>query len=945
MRAARILGVLCLLPAFAAAGWAIQESDSTSQPPAGLASATPAETTKAQVSVPPLIKFTGVLKDLTGKPLVGPVDLTFSLYEEQEGGEPLWWESQAVLADPQGRYTVLLGATGDKGMPRQLFESAQARWLGVQVHGLPESPRVMLVSVPYALKAGDAETLGGKPVSAFMLAGEEGNPGSSIASQPTTSGSSSKGLKQPRSSAALTTATIVGAGTANFLAKFLDASTIGDSVLYENMGNIGVGTTAATERLQVNGNIRLAGQVTHQIQFSGATTSGRIGQDSLGLFAASDTNGASLRFLTNNGTLNEWMRITSDGKLGVGTTGPTQRLQVNGNVLLAGQPTHWMGVSGALASGRFGQDDLGVFVSADTLGSPVRFLTNNGTLGEWVRITSDGKVGVGTPVPAARLDVAGDVKLSGSGSGVLFPDGSKQTSAITFSNSLILTGPPTNQITLKGANSTARFGQDDVGAFVSADTPGSTVRFLTNDGTAKQRMKITSDGLVDVRERMRIGGELIATTGEAVIARDDLDTVHSVVGQAGSGMHFRLSRNGVGDQAGRHFMIAPYNYGMAMEYPGTLEFWVQGLSVHNWPSSLRNEGAAFWVGDETDSGGLFATAHDSGDSTTSYALLSADKFGPGRGSHGSMHFQVRNVTDAFRFQSGPWGAAGTKAQISTPGSATNFDVFSSTVQGTLRADAGVGSVQIGSSSGHRLDFFTNSGVPQMSLLPGGSIGIGTTTPTARLDIAGTAGNFQVSGTGAHLGFTRASSNYIQASSAGGSLDFIVNGDVTSDATSALRLAPNHDVLIPTGRIGIGTLAPMATVDVAGSSGNFQVDATGAVVRFTSGSSNYFQASTTGGSFNIVVNGDPVSEATSALQVTAARDILVPSGKVGIGTTTPSVALEINGGVRLNTALANPICSADIRGTFWVTQAGPEIGDSLQVCVKDANDAFVWKAIF
>lgn len=35
--------------------------------------------------------------------------------------------------------------------------------------GQVEQSRVLLVSAPYALKAGDAETVGGLPPSAFML--------------------------------------------------------------------------------------------------------------------------------------------------------------------------------------------------------------------------------------------------------------------------------------------------------------------------------------------------------------------------------------------------------------------------------------------------------------------------------------------------------------------------------------------------------------------------------------------------------------------------------------------------------------------------------------------------------------------------------------------------------------------------------------------------------
>jgi hypothetical protein len=42
-----------------------------------------------------------------------------------------------------------------------LFATGESRWLGVQVQvpGEIEQPRVLLVSVPYALKAADAETL------------------------------------------------------------------------------------------------------------------------------------------------------------------------------------------------------------------------------------------------------------------------------------------------------------------------------------------------------------------------------------------------------------------------------------------------------------------------------------------------------------------------------------------------------------------------------------------------------------------------------------------------------------------------------------------------------------------------------------------------------------------------------------------------------------------
>jgi len=116
-----------------------------------------------------VITYNGILKYDTGMPRVGAVGLTLSLYAEQEGGDPLWRESQTVQTDEQGRYTVLLGATEEEGLPLEFFTSGRAQWLGLQVQGEEEQARVLLVTVPYALKAADADTVGGKPLSSFVL--------------------------------------------------------------------------------------------------------------------------------------------------------------------------------------------------------------------------------------------------------------------------------------------------------------------------------------------------------------------------------------------------------------------------------------------------------------------------------------------------------------------------------------------------------------------------------------------------------------------------------------------------------------------------------------------------------------------------------------------------------------------------------------------------------
>src|SRR5580658_6628467 len=136
-----------------------------------LAQLTVAQTTTETASaLPRLVRFGGTVKDLNGNLLTGVAGITFALYSEQTGGAALWLETQNVTADSNGHYTVLLGATKPDGLPAELFTSEQARWVGVQISGQAEHPRVLLVSAPYALKAGDAETIGGLPPSAFVLA-------------------------------------------------------------------------------------------------------------------------------------------------------------------------------------------------------------------------------------------------------------------------------------------------------------------------------------------------------------------------------------------------------------------------------------------------------------------------------------------------------------------------------------------------------------------------------------------------------------------------------------------------------------------------------------------------------------------------------------------------------------------------------------------------------
>jgi hypothetical protein len=98
-----------------------------------------------------------------GQPAEPIESATLSVYRDQTGGDPVWHEMQNVTVDREGNYTVLLGSTLNEGMPVELFAAGESRWLGVRFNrpGEDEQARVLLVSVPYALKAADAERWAG----------------------------------------------------------------------------------------------------------------------------------------------------------------------------------------------------------------------------------------------------------------------------------------------------------------------------------------------------------------------------------------------------------------------------------------------------------------------------------------------------------------------------------------------------------------------------------------------------------------------------------------------------------------------------------------------------------------------------------------------------------------------------------------------------------------
>jgi hypothetical protein len=299
-------------------------------------------------SVPRLVNITGVFRPADGL-LAGPAEtITLSIYADPEGGVPLWQETQTVAIDAQGRYSLLLGATSPDGIPAAVFGGEAAHWLGrvFERAGEVEGPRTRLISVPYALRAADADTLGGRPASAYVLAPTVGDTGSEkLASA--TPGSSSD---------------VVAAGTPGVLAKYTNTTDLGNSAVFESGGLVGIGTVVPLDAMHVtfnNTNGGMTGVAVQNLGNTAASYSGMLFYDHTNALAQfQGYNNVTHEYRINNiarvtpggafnGSINFMLGgaskfiVAPNGNIGIGTTGPSALLEVS-NAIPGGPANMWM---------------------------------------------------------------------------------------------------------------------------------------------------------------------------------------------------------------------------------------------------------------------------------------------------------------------------------------------------------------------------------------------------------------------------------------------------------------------------------------------------------------------------------------------------------------------------------------------------------------------------
>jgi hypothetical protein len=165
-------------------------------------------------------------------------------------------------------------------------------------------------------------------------------------------------------------------------------------------GNIGIGVSSPQEIIHASGNIRLvngagfasANSLISKIgSFAGSANQFDVVQ--IGFLTGSFSDQGQITFSTNNSSgIAERMRITQAGLVGIGTSSPSYKLDVQGGVISAGNGTIYGGI------GYSTRPEIGSLSNHDC-----GFMTNSTTR---MLLDTSGRLGIGTTSLNAKLVVS-----------------------------------------------------------------------------------------------------------------------------------------------------------------------------------------------------------------------------------------------------------------------------------------------------------------------------------------------------------------------------------------------------------------------------------------------------------------------------------------------------------------------------------------------------------
>ena len=306
-------------------------------------------------------------------------------------------------------------------------------------------------------------------------------------------------------------------GTTNYISKFTGSTTLGNSQIFDNGTNVGIGTTSPNRTLSVNGIVGISSATanTQQLVFS---------VDSGASYITSSYFGSSSyvpMYLETGGNVR--LAILTNGNVGIGTTSPAYKLDVatgndnairilnssgsnnNGLALSVGSGTPWLDFYG----GRF----------------DIKYNTSPGSWNSgantFLSILSSGNVGIGTTSPSQLLHVAGNIRVTGA-----FYDSNNQ--AGTSGQILKSTGSGTDWVSLSEITGVDGSGTANyVTKWSDADTITNSLIYDNGTnvgiGTTSPGYNFDVNGQVRVQDKLRVG---TVNSGNGVVHMSSSATIN-----------------------------------------------------------------------------------------------------------------------------------------------------------------------------------------------------------------------------------------------------------------------------------------------------------------------------------------------------------------------------------------------------------------------------------